>query len=629
MAVSSLPDNRRLETTPTQTTPTQTTPTQTTPAQATSTVITVEMMLYAGVFGLALFLRLFRLGLTPLSESEAAQALAALRGGVLPAGGSPMLYSINSFLAAVFSTTDTLVRLTPALAGSLIVLAPALFRDLLGRVGALGAALILALSPVALVASRSLDGEVVVVGCVLALIVLARRYMQARAERDVLGAAIALGIGLAAGPGIYTALLAMAASLVALRFALGGEWGGELWSAWNAIAHSPNRLKIAAALVGAFVVAATGGLTNLAGLSAAGDVLTAWLNTFGASTGSTAFDIVQVLLVYETLALLVGFAGLLKVLTQRRQVSPPVASDGQEPAEIEDEKNAPDSLLGAWLGFVAIIALAIIMLQTGRRPIDLLLPVTLLALLAGLAVESWAEQVRARAALLIDGVIVAVGLVVVVYFTLTLAAFVRGQLQPGNVFGTILPPEMMLVVLFVLMFGAVGVLMAAMFNRRSVLRGAATVSLLVLTAASFAAGWGATQVRVGDAREIVWGPRVTTSSVRTLVDAAEQTALRSTGTLERLPLRLEVDDPVLAWYLRHAQLLEGETAVGVVTRYGEQLPTADGGYIGSRFNTQAAWDTLGLNLDTWLAWALFRDSAEEQPVVTQSVTLWEKRADND
>jgi len=576
--------------------------------------VTVEVALYAGVLGVALFLRLFRLGLAPMSENEAAQALAALRGTFLPAGGSPFLYSINSFLFSLFSASDAMARLVPALVGSLVVLLPGFFRDALGRFGALGASVILAISPLALVASRSLSGEGVVVACVLVPIGLVRRYAATADPRNLIGAAVALGVGLASGSGMYTTLVALAASAIVLRFALGRESHADVEGrrletpptemlpplGWRALIDAPHRAGIAASLVIAFVIAATGGLARLAGLGAAGDLLAAWLNAFGAANGSSAFDVVQILLVYETLPVVVGVIGLARAL-------------------------AGADRFGAGLGFAAITSTAIILLQPGRQPIDLLLPVTLLALLAGFVIQPWAEAVKSKASLVADGVILAVGIAVVTFLTFQVSAFVRGRFLPTSIGGVVLPPEIMLVSLFVLLVGVIGGLLTLMYEIRTVLRAVATLGLIVLIFGSIGIGWGATQERVGDPREIVWGPSVTPIDVRDLVTTAEQIAVRAQGHTATLPIRVEVDDPVVAWYLRDARLPEGQVAAGVVTPFGAQPQPSEDRYIGARFNTRAAWNTLGLNVDTWLEWVLFRTSGADLPQATRTVTLWEKR----
>jgi predicted membrane-bound mannosyltransferase len=49
-----------------------------------------------------------------------------------------------------------------------MVLLPFLFRSVIGRYGALAAALLLAVSPTMVAASRSLEGSIVVAACTLA-----------------------------------------------------------------------------------------------------------------------------------------------------------------------------------------------------------------------------------------------------------------------------------------------------------------------------------------------------------------------------------------------------------------------------------------------------------------------------
>ncbi|MGH2593969.1 MAG: hypothetical protein ACRDGG_10695, partial [Anaerolineae bacterium] len=425
---------------------------------------------------------------------------------------------------------------------------------------------------------------------------------------------------------MYTALVALAASGIVLRFALGRESRADVagrhlspplrygdlretpptqmppapTSLWRAMVEAPHRAGIAASLVIAFVIAATGGLARLAGLGAAGDLLTAWLNAFGAANGSSAFDMVQILLVYETLPVVVGVIGLARAL-------------------------AGADRFGAGLGFAAITSTAIIILQPGRQPIDLLLPVTLLALLAGYVIQPWVEAVMSKASLVADGVILAVGIAVVTFLTFQVSAFVRGRFLPTSIGGIVFPPEIMLLSLFVLLVGVIGALLTLMYEIRTVLRAVATLALIVLIFGSIGIGWGATQERVGDPREIVWGPSVTPIDVRDLVTTAEQIAVRGQGHTATLPIRVEVDDPVVAWYLRDARLPEGQVAAGVVTPFGAQPQPGEDRYIGTRFNTRAAWNSLGLNVDTWLEWVLFRTSGVDLPQATRTVTLWEKR----
>lgn len=557
--------------------------------------MTLEWVLYAAIFGAGLFLRLFRLGLAPMSESEAAQALAALRGTFLPTGGSPLLYGINAFLFSMVPASDALARLAPALIGSAVVLSPALFRDALGRFGALGASVILAFSPLMLVGSRSLSGEIAVIACVLLLIAFVRRTEQAGDRRSLIGAAAALGVGLASGAGMYTALMALGASVVLLRWVVGRDGDRHR--------ETPPAMRswsVAGAGAAAFVLAATGGLARLVGLGAAGDLLTAWLNAFGAAGGSPAVDMAQILIVYEGFALIAGAVGLSLALSRADR-------------------------FGAWLGFAAILSTAIVMLQPGRQPQDLMLPITLLALLAGYAIQPWAEAVNSRASIATDGVVMAIGGVIAGFMLFQITAFVRGRFAPAVLGGAVLPPEVTLLGLFIVLIVVVGSLLTLMVELRAVLRALATLGLLILLLGALSAGWGATQERVGDPREIVWGAPVTPVAIHDLVDTAEQVAVRAIGGMSDLPIQVETDDPVVLWYLRAARIPPGQTAAGVVTPFGQSPQADEAGYRGASFDTRSSWSAALPNFDAWLEWFFFRESSVSPPQATQSVTLWARR----
>lgn len=307
------------------------------------------------------------------------------------------------------------------------------------------------------------------------------------------------------------------------------------------------------------------------------------------------------------------------------------ADDTEPPAvELASTDAAPGEparqTFGAWLAFAAIISLVIVFLQSGRRPVDLLLPATLLALLAAYAIESWAGTMVSKASWPVDGVICAAGLALAARALLLLAESARGLSRQVLMLGIPVQVDINFVMLETALIVAVaGIVLALLYNTRSVLRAGATVGLAVLALGSLAAGWGATQARAGDAREIVWGPSVTTLNVRALRDAAEQIAIRSQGHVGTLPIRVDVDDPVVAWYLRDAQVGPGDVVQGAITLSGEQPHALEGGYIGSRFTIGAAWDTLGLSLDDWIEWALFRTGGIEAPAATKQVTLWERR----
>ena len=112
--------------------------------------LTLEWLLYALIFIVALALRLWNLGNYPLSNVEAQQSLLALTlyNGDLPAADyySPLLITLNWITFLLVGSSDMSARLASVLLGMLLVIAPVTFRRQLGVRACLIAATLLAIS---------------------------------------------------------------------------------------------------------------------------------------------------------------------------------------------------------------------------------------------------------------------------------------------------------------------------------------------------------------------------------------------------------------------------------------------------------------------------------------------------
>ena len=198
----------------------------------------LEMAAWAVTGLLAAALRLGWLGVRPLGEGEAEQALAAWRfaqGSIqaAPEGTLPALFSGNVAVFTLLGANDGTARLWPALAGLALVLLPYTLRQRLGRGGALAAALLLAISPTAVWSARSLDGATLVAACGLALVAGIFVTLDGERRTGLYLAAISLGLGLASGPGFYSLVLILVLYGLGLALALrllGRDWG------WTALA---------------------------------------------------------------------------------------------------------------------------------------------------------------------------------------------------------------------------------------------------------------------------------------------------------------------------------------------------------------------------------------------------------
>ncbi|NTU65817.1 MAG: hypothetical protein HGB05_21030, partial [Chloroflexi bacterium] len=280
----------------------------------TGIVITAEAALYAGILGVAAVLRLWNLEASPLSTREAAQAVAAFNGAAIPAGSSPLLFGINQLLFGLFGTTvnDSGVRLAAALIGTIMVLLPFLFRLAIGRYGALTAALMLAISPTLVAASRSLDGSIVVAACTLAAIGFGLRYFTLQKRIDLIGLAIAIGLGLTSGAGLITiAVVLIPALWIVYRWIATDEDRATL----QQLRHEAHGLRDAVLIGGVTcVLAATTLLMRPSSLAGVPENLSAWLGAWSAVDSIGALRLFQILIVYEPLILCFGLASLIMSL---------------------------------------------------------------------------------------------------------------------------------------------------------------------------------------------------------------------------------------------------------------------------------------------------------------------------
>ena len=119
--------------------------------------ITREILIYSLIFMAALLLRLMLLGSSPLVDSEASWALQAWQihlGEQIPIGSQVGYLAFTEILFSLFSGSDFLARLWPALIGSLIVGVPFLMRKRLNQIPALILAAGLAFDPAMTSVSR-------------------------------------------------------------------------------------------------------------------------------------------------------------------------------------------------------------------------------------------------------------------------------------------------------------------------------------------------------------------------------------------------------------------------------------------------------------------------------------------
>ena len=110
----------------------------------------LEFGLFALALGLALALRLLRLGELPLNDDESRWALQALdltRGLRTGMGPQPGYVTLTALVFFVIQAGNFAARLVPALFGAALSIVPYYFRDRLGSKPAIVLAFLLALDP--------------------------------------------------------------------------------------------------------------------------------------------------------------------------------------------------------------------------------------------------------------------------------------------------------------------------------------------------------------------------------------------------------------------------------------------------------------------------------------------------
>lgn len=390
--------------------------------------LTLERLGYVAIGLLALVLRLASLGVAPLDPAEASQAMAALdlaanRSALPAAGSSPLLLNLHGLLFLLAQANESSARLLPALAGVALVLLAYGLRAELGRLGALGAALLLAISTTLVFWSRQAAGESLALLAGMALVVGLAGWRRSPGRGWAIWLAASLALLLLSAPIGYSLLLA-SAPLAALALRPGSQ-----------PRSAAGGLSVAGlAFVLILLLGATGLFFQPGGLAAAADLPATWLAGFGGSglaarsfatsSGIVSSDIALAnsvfglgvkLLWLEPLTLALGLAGLAVGMRQELHRPDPAPSTVDRSPFTDDRLPTTDHrppFLAVGLGLWLVLALALLLLRAGRTPADLAVLMLPLALLGGLALARFAayfdlgEHKAEGVALLVAGLII-------------------------------------------------------------------------------------------------------------------------------------------------------------------------------------------------------------------------------
>jgi len=581
--------------------------------------LTIELLCYGLSFGLALALRLLALDRWPLLDGEASLALAAWRvARGLPAtlrGHSPLLFHVDTLLFYLTNGSDALARSFSVLCGAALVLVPYALRQRLGRLGALVASFLLAISPSLVYFSRVADGSIAVAFCALGLLAAVVGYLDERRPACILAAAVLAVFALLSGPSVYTWITLLLTFVLVLyllsrRSQDRGVWDelGQAWRDLGADAETRRLALLLAALV--FLVAGVAFLSDPAGLQMALDQFGQWVRGFqwlrsvspaaglrsvppaAGLRGTPWYRGLQLLLLYETLPLVLGLAWFF--VTRKRH-----------------------DLLTQFLRYAFVFTL-VFSIVPGYRPANgvllILLPLVLAAgQTAEIAFEKMAEGVRQPA------------FWALVALNLVMAAAAYEQL----VVYLVVPTSTYLLRIAALVVFAVAAhaMLWSLSGPRIPLRAAAFSLVLLLLFVTLRTEAHLNYTAARDPVEPLVG---TTTSPDVLELARWSRKLSSQLKGDPRIMDWQVDaslETPLGWYLRSFESVSYLSAASAVPdASGVILPStaeAPARYVGMRFVLHSTWTSEKPPLLEWVRWWTgYQNKLKEQPA--DEVMLWVK-----
>jgi hypothetical protein len=569
-------------------------------------LLTVESALYLSIFAVALGLRFFDLGLHPLNNPEAREALSVLRftrGEAAALPDSPLYFFFTYFSFLIFGPSPLAARLIPALFGAAFTLTPWLFRDALGRFPALVTSALLAISSGMIAASRSVDGTLMVLFALMLVLALLRQVARGGGNVWLLAAAVAVGAALSGGGAFLTGLLVFGLTVVLYARTHWGEALGHLVERVRA-----ERWAVLGALALTIIVVTTVGVVYRAGLGALGNSWVQWLLGFAPGVAGRSMFVTPVFLIaYEPLILVFGLLGAARAFLR------------------------PNSL-GQIATAFALLAFLFVVAYSGRQIVDSVWLIAPLGVLAGQALADLVQTHAGREEWPLTGALVAVLTVIVGFAAIKLAQFgevVRLnpallEALPGADWITSAAP-LVLGVLALLVAVLVTYLFAVGWSARAAILGATLTGAMVLLFSTLAAGWGLTQLRPTEPVEL-WWERPAADDLNRLETSLMRISDRTVGHEREVDIVALTDpDGALAWALRDFPKVTFVNDLGalinsrvVIAPKLTQSPELGNAYVGQAFDAFRYWFPENLFFNEQLNWLMFR-RAETQ---AEQVILW-------
>lgn len=612
--------------------------------------VTPEALLYTLLALVAIALRFAALGDAPLNDDEARRALGALRmvDGSIPGEvivpDSPLTLALHAMTFTFGGMSDVAARFPSALGGVLLVLAPALWRRYLNPLPPLIMSFLLAISPVAWLASRTLSPAVwsallAIVGPWLAL-----RFVETRRAGYAVAATVALvALALLVEPAGLITLLALALG-VAFAWLTDDDPDTDIGASvravlrawpWSAGALAAGAVALALATLLFFLPS---------GLTAVGNVVQGFVSglTQRPDGATVAFPLV-IALRYEPGIVLFGLLSAVRAVRVGGFFERALAGwllAGIVAGLVYAGGTAAHAL---WvtLPLTALVALAITRWLTDSPGVVWNVPRGGVTLHAAITFALWSavglSLVLMGKQILVDlpaGVTRLDALVEQIldglYSRRSGSAEVV-DVQGVQVFSTVLgfiQLRALLTVLLSLLVGILYFLIGSLWGARTAWHGLALGTLSALLLFGVGAGGHAATVGSGDPRTL-WHADPVTDEVRELEETLVTMSLRATGTPHLIDITARApDDGALAWALRRYPNTTFVNGVGpevssaiVIAPQIEPAPVLGGDYIGKDLVIRRAWSLDTLSWRDMIMW-LYRGASRIAPTPSETLMLW-------
>jgi hypothetical protein len=552
---------------------------------------TLEHGLYAFAIVLSFGMHFVKLGVLPLSEFESTWAVQSLQvaNGMRPAVGSnPAYVHLTAFLFFLFNATDFLARFWPALAGSLLSLAPWFLRKRIGQIPAIIVAFGLAIDPGLAALSRLVGGPILAVACLLFAYLLWE-------DRKFKLAGVLIGLALLAGQstwfGLFSLLITWAVITIFKRKPAPKVNEENDDPTREDQSHNKRAFRdfILWAL-GTFLLVGTLATFSFKGLPAAAMSLLEFLRGWWIASGVPIWKLLLALPAYEILPLTFGIVALIRGWM---------------------EKDRDAIRLGIWA--LAVLGLAII--YPGRQAGDLIWAILPMWILAAKELGKHLEFSRNQLW----------GIAGVMTLVMTLLVF--GWLELASVTNMDLGASQARMRLYLVAAVVVLILLSLLLVRlgwsATIARfGGVWSSALMMTMFTIAMCTGAAGLREPLTVEL-WDPEPRTGRVDVLVKVAGDVSEINTGFRDQLPLTISgVNSPALEWLFRnwqtkHVSIIATEEKPAMIITAADQL-SLEADYRGGPFPLHEAVDWNTVSMGGWLKWFIYR----QLPVVHDTVILW-------